>query len=32
LHGGARLEIGHVDQVELAAALLRALEKPTASC
>jgi hypothetical protein len=32
LQGGARLEIGHVNQVELAAALLRALEKPSASC
>jgi hypothetical protein len=32
LHGGARLEIGHVSQVELAAALLRALEKPSPPC
>ena len=32
LHGGARLEIGQLNQVELAAALLRALERPSASC
>jgi|SRR5208283_2854581 len=29
---GARLEIGHPNQVKLAAALLQALEKPSPSC
>lgn len=32
LSGGARMEIGSSNQVELAAALLRALERPTAPC
>jgi hypothetical protein len=32
LSGGARLEIGDFHQIELAAALLRALAKPSASC
>ena len=32
LSGGVRLEISDFRQIELAAALLRALEKPTASC
>ena len=32
LSGGACLEIDGLNQIELAAALLRALEKPTASC
>jgi hypothetical protein len=32
LSGGARLEISDFHQIELAAALLRALEKPSASC
>jgi transposase len=32
LSRGASLEIGDLNQIELAAALLRALEKPTASC
>jgi hypothetical protein len=32
LPGGARLELANLKQVALAAALLRALEKPTASC
>jgi hypothetical protein len=30
--GGARLEIGDLKQIELAAALLRALEKPSVPC
>jgi hypothetical protein len=32
LSGGARLEISAFHHIELAAALLRALEKPSASC
>jgi hypothetical protein len=32
LSGGARMEIGSLSQIELAAALLRALERATAPC
>lgn len=32
LPGGARLEVGHLHQVELAAALVRALAQPPAPC